>query len=129
MTGWNVLNNIINNFPPVAAATVLIVAAFVFIVGFSRRGINFLKYGFGQTMLDSSIEKRFDSLEAKMANMATKDDLNGLRAEFKTELETIKVNHFGHLKNFLTELTSILLDKGIINNENKARLDNNLRGM
>ncbi|MDR0663445.1 MAG: apolipoprotein A1/A4/E family protein [Spirochaetaceae bacterium] len=65
---------------------------------------------------------------------------NDLRNEFnadlsrevggiRTELETIKVNHFGHLKNFLTELTSIMLDKGIINNENKARLDNHLRDM
>jgi hypothetical protein len=32
---------------------------------------------------------------------------------------SIKVNHFGHLKNFLAELTSILLDKGIINNLNQ----------
>jgi hypothetical protein len=38
------------------------------------------------------------------------EDMNVMAAG----LETIKVNHFGHLKNFLTELTSILLDKGII---------------
>jgi hypothetical protein len=47
----------------------------------------------------------------------------------QTELEYVKSNHFGHLKNFLTELTSILVDRGVINNENKARLDNQLRGM
>jgi hypothetical protein len=52
-----------------------------------------------------------------------------LQVEFRTDLETIKVNHFGHLKEFLTELTSILLDKDIINNQDKARLDNKLRGM
>jgi hypothetical protein len=59
-------------------------------------------------------------------------EISGLRGEIgglRTELETIKVNHFGRLKNFLTELTSILLDKGIINNENRARLDNQLRDM
>jgi len=41
----------------------------------------------------------------------------------------IETNHFGHLKDFLTELTSILLDKGVINNAEKTRLDNQLRGM
>jgi hypothetical protein len=68
--------------------------------------------------------------------MATKDDISRLDAKMdseiaglKLELQTIKVNHFGHLKNFLTELTSILVDKEIITNENKARLDNQLRGM
>jgi hypothetical protein len=126
MTGWDVLNDIMNKFPPIAATIVLLVAAITFIIGFSRRGINFIKYGFGQTTLDASLEKRFDDLAAKMA---TKDDVSSLKTEFKAELETIKVNHFGHLKNFLTELTSILLDKEIINNENKARLDNQLRGM
>jgi len=39
----------------------------------------------------------------------------------------IETNNFGHLKNFLSELTSILLDKNIINNTDKARLDNQLR--
>jgi hypothetical protein len=57
------------------------------------------------------------------------DDLHTEIADLRTELETIKANHFGHLKDFLTELTGILLDKGIINNESRARLDNQLRGM
>jgi hypothetical protein len=115
MTGWEVLNNIINGFPPVAMSLLLtaaIVAAVIFIIGFSRHGVNFIKYGFRQNSITDLGEK-----------------IDGLRAEFHTELETIKVNHFGHLKNYLTELTSILLDKGIINNENKARLDNQLCGM
>ncbi|GHU13000.1 hypothetical protein FACS1894161_2390 [Spirochaetia bacterium] len=112
MTGWDVLNNIMNAFPPVAMALLLavaVVAVIIFVIGFSRHGVNFIKYGFKQTMLDSSLEKRFDRLEAK--------------------IEAIETNHFGHLKNFLTELTSILLDKGVINNTDKARLDNELRGM
>jgi len=62
------------------------------------------------------VETRFEKVEARMGNM-------------EAELATIKVNHFGHLKNFLTELTSILLDKQLITHENKARLDNHLRGM
>ena len=129
MTGWDVLNANINSFPPIAAALMLVaalVAIILFITGFSRHGIDFIKHGFRQNILNEEL----------MAKLATKEDITGLRNEFKTdisklktELETIKVNHFGHLKNFLTELTSILVDKGIINNENKARLDNQLRGM
>jgi hypothetical protein len=48
--------------------------------------------------------------------------IDDLRSEFKNDLEVIKVNHFGQLKEFLTELTSILLDKDIINNQDKATL-------
>jgi hypothetical protein len=109
MTGWDVLNNPISVFPPVAAGLLLAAAGVVFVIGFSRHGINFIKYGFKQTILDSTLEKRFDDLENK--------------------LERIEVNHFGHLKNYLGVLNGILLDKGVIDNESKARLDNELRGM
>ena len=112
MTAWDVLDRVISSFPPLVMALILVaalVAVVILIVGFSKHGINFLKYGFKQIALDSSLEKRFDKLEAK--------------------IEAIEVNHFGHLKEFLTELTSILLDKGVINNQDKARLDNKLRGM
>jgi hypothetical protein len=71
--------------------------------------VNFIKYGFRQVALDSSLEKRFDNLEAK--------------------IEAIEVNHFGHLKNYLGILNGVFLDKKIIDNETKARLDNELRGM
>jgi hypothetical protein len=123
MTGWDVLDKIISSFPPIVMALILVavlVAVVIFIVGFSRHGVNFLKYGFKQMVLDKSLEKRFDDLGAR---------IDGLGAEFHTELDMIKVNHFGHLKNFLTELTSILLDKGVINNQDRARLENQLRGM
>jgi hypothetical protein len=100
----------------------LITAGVIFIVGFTKRGMNFIKYSFGQITLDSSLEKRFDDLAAKMA---TKEDISRINAK----IEAIETNHFGHLKNFLTELTSILLDKGVINNQDKARLDNKLRDM
>jgi hypothetical protein len=112
-----------------AITTLVFMAALIFIIGFCLRGVGFIKYGFGQASPESSLENRLDDIAANMAtmaeNMATKEDLNGVIAK----VETIKVNDFGHLKNFLTELTSILLDKGIINNENKARLDNQLRDM
>jgi hypothetical protein len=62
--------------------------------------------------------------------------IDGLRDEvktelggFKTELEAIKVNHFGHLKNYLRLLNGVLLDKNIVDNTMKARLDNELEGM
>jgi hypothetical protein len=120
MTGWDVLNNLVSVFPPIAAALLLAAAGVVFIIGFSRHGINFIKYGFKQTVLDSTLEKRFDKLEAKFDTRL---------AEIDTRIAAIETNHFGHLKDFLTELTSILLDKGVINNQDKARLDNQLRGM
>lgn len=123
MTGWDILDTIIKAFPPLAAAALLVAAGIIFIIGFSRHGLNFIKYGFKQMALDSSLEKRFDDLGTRIDGLGT--EIDGLR----TELSMIKVNHFGHLKNFLTELTSILLDKNVINNQDKARLDNELRGM
>ena len=125
MTAWDVLDRIVSSFPPIAMALILVAvlaAVVIFIVGFSKHGINFLKYGFKQATVSD--------LSAKIDTLSTKFD--GLRSEIdglSTELQAIKVNHFGHLKNFLTELTSILLDKEIISNTDKARLDNQLRGM
>jgi hypothetical protein len=87
----------------------VLMAVVIFIVGFSRHGFNFLKYGFKQIALDASLEKRFDKLESK--------------------IESIEINHFGHLKNYLGILNGVFLDKQIIDNEIKARLDNELRGM
>ena len=107
MTAWDVLEKIINSFPPVVMALLLVAvlaAVVILIVGFSRHGFNFLKYGFKQVTLDSTLEKRFDKLEEK--------------------IEAIEVNHFGHLKNYLGILNGVLFDKNIIDNETKARLDN-----
>jgi hypothetical protein len=109
MTGWDVLDTFIKAFPPTAATLLLVVAGIIFIIGFSRHGMNFIKYGFKQVALDRSLEERFDKLEAK--------------------IESIEVNHFGHLKNYLVVLNGILLDKNIIDHESKARLDNELHGM
>jgi len=123
MNGWDVLNKFIGSFPPIAMALILaavLATVIIFIVGFSRHGLNFLKYGFKQTVLNNSLEKRFDGLEAKIDTRF---------AQIDTKILAIETNHFGHLKDFLTELTSILLDKGIINNTEKSRLDNQLRGM
>jgi hypothetical protein len=130
MTGWDILDKFINGFPPIAATLLLIAAAVVFIVGFSRHGFNFLKYGFGQEEV-GDLSKKIDGLSTEMNNLRTEfhTELGTMRTEFHTELNTIKVNHFGHLKNFLCELTSILLDKNVINNTDKARLDNQLRDM
>jgi hypothetical protein len=88
MMGWDILDKITTGLPPLVAGLLPVTAGVVFIVGFSRHGINFIKYGFKQTALDSSLEKRFDALEAK--------------------IDLIETNHFGHLKDFLTELTGIL---------------------
>lgn len=94
MTAWDVLDKVISSFPPVVMALLLVAvlaAVIILIVGFSRYGFNFLKYGFKQLTLDSTLEKRFDKLEDK--------------------IEAIEVNHFGHLKNYLGILNGVLLDK------------------
>jgi hypothetical protein len=120
MTGWDVLDTFIKTFPPVVATLLLVAAGVIFIIGFSRHGMNFIKYGFKQIALDNSLEKRFDKLEAQF-------DTSFIKLEAK--IEAIEVNHFGHLKNYLGILNGIFLDKNIIDNETKARLDNELRGM
>ena len=138
MTGWDILNEIMKNLPPIAAMLFLLVAGIIFAIGFFRHGVNFIKYGFKQTMLDSSLEKRFDSLEAKfderISQIEAKFDerfsqIDARFSQIDARIMAIETNHFGHLKNFLSELTSILLDKNIINNTEKTRLDNQLRDM
>ena len=126
MTGWDFLDRFMSTFPPIAATILFVALLVIFIIGFSKHGLNFLKYGFRQTEISS--------LGTKISEVNTKID--GLRSEVKTEIDglrleltTIKTNHFGHLKGFLAELTSILLDKDILNNTDKARLDNQLRDM
>jgi hypothetical protein len=123
MTAWDFFNNVINGFPPVAFALLLaaaLAAVVLFIMGFAKHGVNFLKYGFKQMVLDASLEKRFDDLEKKMT---------GRMDELGARLDRIEINHFGHLKKYLTVLNGILLDKNVIDNESKARLDNELGGM
>jgi hypothetical protein len=118
MNGWDVLNNALTGFPLVVSVIFLlcaVTALIIFIVGFSKYGMDFLRHGFKQG--------HTDALGTKIENLGEKVD--GLRSE----LETLKVNHFGHLKNYLTVLDGILLDKHIVDNESKARLDNELRGM
>ena len=123
MTAWDALDKFISNFPPIAATILLIAAAVIFIIGFCRRGLNFIKYGFGKMALDESLKNCFDRLETRL------DGMDSRFSAMDERLAAIETNHFGHLKSFLTELTSILLDKGIINNSDKTRLDNQLRGM
>ena len=112
MTGWDVLDRFMSSFPPIVMMLLLVAVlavVVIFIVGFSRHGSSFLKYGLKQVSLDSSLEKRFDKLESK--------------------IEAIEINHFRHLKNYLGILNGVLLDKEVINNETKARMDAELSGM
>ncbi|MDR2482552.1 MAG: hypothetical protein LBD08_02860, partial [Treponema sp.] len=69
MTGWDVLDRVISSFPPMVMGLILtavLAAIVVFIVGFSKHGFNFLKYGFKQMVLDGSLEQRFDDLAARI---------------------------------------------------------------
>jgi hypothetical protein len=126
MSKWEFLNNVIIGFPPMALALLLaaiLAAVVVCIVGFAKHGVNFLKYGFKQMALDASLEKRFDELGVRIDSLGARIDALGVR------LDKIEVNHFGHLKSYLGVLNGILLDKNVIDNESKARLDNELRDM
>ncbi|MDR0562391.1 MAG: hypothetical protein LBG73_06845 [Spirochaetaceae bacterium] len=134
MTGWDFLDKIVAIVPPIAAGALGIAAGILFLVGFGKHGLNFLKYGFKQSALDDSLDKRFEALDQNINGLRT--EIDGLRTEMrteinglKTEIDMIKVNHFGHLKNYLSVLDGILLDKNIISNQDKARLDNELRNM
>lgn len=94
MTAWDILDKLISSFPPIVMTLILfavLAAVIIFIVGFSKNGVNFLKYGFKQVALDDSLEERFDDLSAK--------------------IKAIETNHFGHLKNYLGILNGVLLDK------------------
>ena len=137
MTGWDVLDRLIGSFPPIAMTLLLIsalAAVVIFIVGFSKHGSGFLKYGFKQVALSSSLEKRFDNLEAKIDERFSRIDerfsgIDDRLSRLDTRITAIETNHFGHLKNYLGILNGVLLDRDIIDNQTKARLDNELRGM
>jgi hypothetical protein len=128
MTGWNVVGDIIKNISPLVVTLLAVTAAVIFIIGFSRHGMNFLKYGFGQSKADelgAKIDGLRTEFKSNLEKMATKEDISMINAKF----EIIEVNHFGHLKSYLEMLDGILLDKNIITNKEKAMLDNQLRGM
>jgi hypothetical protein len=157
MAIWDFLNSIAGHLPSVAVGFFLIivfVAIGMFIAGFNKYGLSFIKYGSNQKDtadlgekidgLRAEIHAELKEIHTEMEGFHTemegfrtelggfRTELGGFRAEmegFRTELKTIKVNHFGHLKNYLGVLNGILLDKKVIDNESKARLDNELHGM
>ncbi|MDR0706292.1 MAG: hypothetical protein LBF60_00250, partial [Treponema sp.] len=128
MIAWDFFNNVIIGFPPVAFALLLaatLAAVALFIAGFAKHGVNFLKYGFKQMALDASLEKRFDDLDKKMTGwidriggrmdeLGERVDKLGERVDkLGVRLDRIEINHFGHLKKYLTVLNGILLDKNV----------------
>ena len=131
MTGWDFLDKLASSLPPILAMVVIIAMAVVFIIGFSKHGIDFIKHGFKQTSLDESLDKRLKDLgESFDKRFKDLDESLGQRIDgLHTELDMIKNNHFGHLKSYLEILDGILLDKNIISNKEKALLDNELKGM
>ena len=149
MTGWDFLDKLASSLYPILTMTMIIVMVVVFIIGFSKHGIEFIKHGFKQTALDESLDKRlkdlgesFDKLlkdlgeslgqrlDELSATQTSQNEALGQRIDgLHTELDMIKNNHFGHLKSYLEILDGILLDKNIISNKEKALLDNELKGM
>jgi septal ring factor EnvC (AmiA/AmiB activator) len=71
----------------------------------------------------AQIDTRFAQIDDRFAQIDTRF------TQIDKKIAAIENNHFGHLKDFLTELTSILVDRQVLNLQDKARLDNKLRGM
>ena len=129
MTGWEVLNNIVGGFPFVVTALFALgalIALGMFIVGFSKYGVDFVKHGLKQKGI-SDLGEKIDSLDARFTEKI--NTFGTCFDKLEVKIEAIETNHFGHLKNYLGILNGVLLDKHIIDNETKARLDNELRGM
>jgi hypothetical protein len=104
----------------------------IFIVGFSRHGVDFVKHGFKQNLISELTAQLAAKEDINRLELATRKDIGLLKADvgrLDAKIAAIEVNHFGHLKNYLGILNGVLLDKDIIDNETKARLDNELRGM
>ena len=62
MTGWDFLDKLASSLYPILTMTMIIVMVVVFIIGFSKHGIEFIKHGFKQTALDESLDKRLKDL-------------------------------------------------------------------
>jgi predicted nucleic acid-binding Zn-ribbon protein len=61
---------------------------------------------------------------AQMDTAITKEEIDSLNHKID------KLNsNFSHLRNYLTVLSAALVDKSIISNQERAILDNELRGM
>ncbi|MDR0636020.1 MAG: hypothetical protein LBF87_02960 [Treponema sp.] len=131
MTEWDSLERLASSLSPILTMIITTAMGIVFIIGFSKHGIEFIKHGFKQTSLDESLDKRLKDLgESFDKRFKDLDESLGQRIDgLHTELDMIKNNHFGHLKSYLEILDGILLDKNIISNKEKALLDNELKGM
>lgn len=141
MTGWDMVDKMASSLPPIVALVLVVAVVIVLTIGFCKHGVDFIKHGFKQTVLDESLDRRFNELGIQHATLVESlerrfeifekrfDELRTDIGMLNGKIEVIEVNHFGHLKNYLGVLDGILLDKNIINNQEKARLDNELRGM
>ena len=143
MTAWDILDKVINaSVLPLWVVALFLAAGIVFIVGFGRHGIDFIKHGFSQNSFSSLVEKLatkedINSLKADMGRLDTRiaaieTNMDGFKVDMgrvDTRIAAIATHHFGPLKDFPTELSSIVVDKNVLTNQDKARLDNKLRGM
>ena len=111
MTIWEFLSKIQQHMPLFLITPTVIAVVVLSLIGFSKRGVNFFKFGF------SDLHKV--PLEA-----ASKADINRLEADIKK----IQTNDLTHINNFLYLLCSILLDRDIITNEQSERLKQSLKG-
>ncbi|MDR0662845.1 MAG: hypothetical protein LBF80_02040 [Spirochaetaceae bacterium] len=138
MTVWDFLDKLASSLSPIMAMVVIIAMALVFIIGFSKHGVDFIKHGFKQIALDASLDNRLKELGESLgqridglaATQTSQNEALGRRIDgLHDELDMIKNNHFGHLKSYLEILDGILLEKNIISNKEKALLDNEFQGM
>jgi len=126
MTGWDIPDKILNRLPPIAMGVFLmagIAAVVIFLVGFSKHGIRFIKYGFSQKRTSDLAEKidrvAIDLKELKDNNSGLSEKIDGV----DVDLQELKVNHFSHLGQYLKKLNGFLVRGKLMDAVDQADMD------
>jgi hypothetical protein len=107
---WDFITRIQGHLPLFLITPTVIAAVIITFIGFCKRGVNFFKFGFGDT-------------PKIPLEVASKSDINRLEADIKK----IETNDLTHINNFLYLLCSILLDREIITNAQSEQLKQTLK--
>jgi hypothetical protein len=108
MTGWEVLNNVVGGFPFVVTALFALgalIALGMFIVGFSKYGVDFVKHGLKQKGI-SDLGEKIDGLDTRFT-----EKINGLDARFTEKINGLDsrfTEKIGALDSRFTEKISAL---------------------
>jgi hypothetical protein len=82
-----------------------LVAIGIFTAGFRKYGLDFIKHG-SKKKDTVSLGEKIDGITARLEEFHA--EMEGIH----TELQTIQINHFGRLKDFLSVLRATLIKSG-----------------